>query len=230
VIGNDGAALAARLCSTEGLFDKQVWAQAKAPPFGDAFLAEVVEFAPSSAKSWITAHMGDLHGDAGTAVLQRLMHSRGSGTRDVRCASVLALAKRCGPDATPWLVEALHTCDAAVKEYAVIGLAGAGDDSAWELVAARLDKVGRKDSHSFPSEVLMAVAYLGQHVRVDARRRTVLVRLVRRHWFVRDDEERDWVDEYWPDAAPYGPAAEQVMAPNEDALRTWARTDLFQPL
>jgi hypothetical protein len=64
----------------------------------------------------IAAQLGDLHGDAGTAALLRAVHVSGPNTRDLRCAALLALAKRCGEEATLWLRDALADRDGAVKE------------------------------------------------------------------------------------------------------------------
>src|ERR1700722_2229739 len=86
---DDEIALAARLCG-KSLFDEQVMAEAIAPPYGDWFLAGVVESAPWPANVWIAGRLGDLRGDAGTAALRRLMSATGSHTRDLRCVSVRA--------------------------------------------------------------------------------------------------------------------------------------------
>ena len=76
------------------------------------------------AKPVIAAHLGDLAGAPGDAALLRATRVSGPRSRDVRCASLLALAKRMGALATPVLVDGLTVPDAAVKDYAVIGLAG----------------------------------------------------------------------------------------------------------
>lgn len=228
VSGDDRAALGARLCSRKLLFDEQVMAEAMAPPYGDTFLAELVESAPWPANVWIAGRLGDLRGEAGTTVLRRLAGATGPHTRDLRCVSVLALAKRCGEQATPWLAEALGARDGDVKEFAIIGLAGAGDDRAWDLVAERLDKIARKGSRSIPSEVLMAVGYLAQHVGDDSRRRVALVGIVRRDWSCRSEDEQRWFEDYWPETEPNGPPADRVPTPNAEAIRAWVRSQMFE--
>jgi hypothetical protein len=77
------------------------------------------------------ARLGDLQGDAGTDALRRALTRTGRGSRDLRCAALVALAKRCGADATPWLRDALAITDGIVKDFAVLALAGVGDGRAW---------------------------------------------------------------------------------------------------
>ena len=107
VSGDDRAALGAWLCSRKLLFDEQVMAEAMAPPYGDTFLAELVELAPWPANVWIAGRLGDLRGEAGTTVLRRLAGSTGPHT--VTCVVFRSSrpAKPCGEQATPWLAEAL---------------------------------------------------------------------------------------------------------------------------
>jgi hypothetical protein len=176
----------------------------------------------------IAAHLGDLTGARGDAALRRAIRVSGPGSRDLRCASLLALAKRLGPSATPDLLVGLTASDAAVKDYSVIGLAGAGDDRAWAPVLEYLRAVlRRKRRAQGQSEVSMAVAYLAQHAS-DPSRRSELVAFIRRHWDAIDEVE--WFARLWPAAAPYGPNLEAVPAPDSAALRTWARSPLFTPL
>src|SRR4051794_19000843 len=55
----------------------------------------------------IAAHLGDLPGAAGDDALRRAIRTSGPGSRDLRCASLLALAKRLGGEATPDLLAGL---------------------------------------------------------------------------------------------------------------------------
>lgn len=80
------------------------------------------------------------------------------------------------------LAEALSDRNAAVKSYAIIGLAGAGDGRAWDLVLERLRVLLHRPSRTLPSEALMAVAYLVQHGMDDQDRLTTLVDILRRSW------------------------------------------------
>ena len=90
---------------------------------------------------YVCAALGDVRGPHGAAVLRQVVDGRGSGTSDRRCAALLALAKRGEGSAVEVLVDALGDRDAAVREYALIGLAAVGDDRAWEPVRARLEAV-----------------------------------------------------------------------------------------
>lgn len=182
------------------------------------------------AKVLIAAHMGDLTGTAGDDALRRASCVSGPGTRDLRCASLLALAKRLGPLATPDLLEGLASTDGAVKDYAVIGLAGAGgsDTESWPQVLGYLRSVLRRKRRAHgQSEVALAISYLAQHVD-DQDRRSELVAFIRRHWEAVD--EVDWFAQFWPDANPDGPSSEAVAVPNRRAIQEWAREPLFQPL
>lgn len=179
------------------------------------------------ARPHIAAHLGDFTGSAGDAALRRAIAVTGPGSRDLRCASLLALAKRCGAQATPDLLSGLASGDAFVKDYAVIGLAGAGDDRAWEQVLDYLRSVlRRKRRASGKSEVSIAVAYLAQYV-ADSHRRALLVGFIRKHWAAINED--DWFARHWPDARPDGPVVAAVPAPDHDAIRAWARDPLFRP-
>ena len=181
------------------------------------------------AKPVIAAHLGDLAGAPGDAALRRATRVSGPRSRDVRCASLLALAKRMGALATPVLVDGLTVPDAAVKDYAVIGLAGAGDDQAFEQVLGHLRAVLRRKRKG-PSQVQVvayALAYLARHVS-DRTRRSELVAFVREHWDAIDQAE--WFAELWPEAAPGGPDPDAVQAPTEAAIHEWVRSGLFRSL
>lgn len=99
-------------------------------PHADELLSQILDESddPVYAKPTTAAHLGDFAGPHGDAALRRAIGLTGPGSRDVRCAALLALAKRVGPLATPHLVEGLRASDAVVKDYAVIGLAGVGAD------------------------------------------------------------------------------------------------------
>lgn len=178
----------------------------------------------------VAAHLGDLAGAAGDDALRRAIHASGPGSRDLRCASLLALAKRLGAQATPDLLAALAGSDAAVKDYAVLGLAGTGaaDDDAWKQVLTYLRSVLRRKRRAHgQSEVALALAYLAQHVAGNSRR-SELVAFVRGHWDAID--EASWFAQLWPDASPEGPAPHAVPSPNRARVQAWAREPLFGPL
>jgi hypothetical protein len=178
----------------------------------------------------IAAHMGDLTGAVGDDALRRAIGVSGPRTRDLRCASLLALAKRLGPQATPDLLGGLAQTDGIVKDYAVIGLAGAGarDDDAWKQVLGYLRSALRRKRRAHgQSEVAFALAYLAQHVS-DASRRSELVAFIRGHWDAID--EADWFAQLWPGASPNGPDLDAVPNPDSASVQAWAREPLFRPL
>lgn len=181
------------------------------------------------AKPVIAAHLGDFAGDQGDAALRRAIRVSGPGTRDVRCASLLVLAKRMGAPATPDLIEGLTVPDAVVKDYAVIGLSGAGDDQAFDQVLRHLRSVLRRKRQgaSQVQAIAYALAYLARHVS-DRARRSKLVAFVREHWDAIDQAE--WFAELWHEAAPGGPDPDAVHAPSEEAIQEWVREGLFRPL
>ena len=107
-------------------------------PDGDRLLAEfVVAAKPGPERVSAAALLGELRGSEGTAALRQLIRATGPGSRDLRCVSLIALAKRCGEEASADLTEALFNRDSTVKDYATLGLAGAGDGRAWDLVRRR---------------------------------------------------------------------------------------------
>ena len=198
-------------------------------PHADELLAQMLDESDDLvfAKPVIAAHLGDLAGAQGDAALRRAIRVSGPGSRDVRCASLLALAKRMGALATPDLVDGLTMPDAAVKDYAVIGLAGAGDDQAFEQVLGHLRAVLRRRRKGPSQVVAYALAYLARHVS-DRTRRSELVAFVRKHWDAIDQAE--WFAELWPEAAPGGPDPDAVQAPTDAAIQEWVRSGLFRPL
>lgn len=204
--------------------------EAVVDPHADELLAEMLDESGDLvyAKPLIAAHLGDLAGPQGDAALRRAIRVSGPGTRDVRCASLLALAKRTGALATPDLVEGLAVPDATVKYYAIIGLAGAGDDQAWDQALGYLRSVLRRARRDHGrSQAAYALAYLARHVADGPRRRELAV-FVRKHWDAID--EGAWFEALWPEAAPSGPALDAVPAPSGEAIQAWARESLFRPL
>ena len=173
--------------------------------------------------------LGDLRGDEGTAALREVARDARPGTRDLRSVALLALAKRCGNEATPYLVMGLDDRDPAVKDYAVLGLAGAGDDRGWQAVFDRLRTVLRRGSRVFGhTEILVAVAYLAQHMDGHPDRKHALVRELRRRWSSLTAEEAGWFLIFWPEARPDGPDPEAVRPPEAARLRSWVRESFFR--
>ena len=196
----------------------------------DVLLAQMLDTSRDAIfeKVWIGSHLGDLEGDAGVAALERAAEATGPGARDLRCTALLALAKRRGAAATPQLRAALAYRDGAVKDYAVIGLAAAGDVRAWDDVFDHLPAVlRRKRRVDDQSNESMALAYLAQHVS-DSERLRRLVHFIREHW-VRINEA-EWFSRFWPEASPNGPPIDEVPVPDAARINAWVRDPLFRPL
>ena len=199
-------------------------------PHADQLMAQMLDESGDLAfdKVTIAAHLGDLTGASGDAALRQAIRVSGPGSRDLRSASLLALAKRLGKLATPDLLEGLAASDAGVKDYAVIGLAGTGDDQAWKQVLAYVRAVLRRKHRAHGrSEVAFALAYLTQQVS-DPSRKSELVAFIRQHWTAIDEAE--WFARLWPEAAPNGPDLDAVPTPSGPAIQAWARDPLFRPM
>lgn len=84
---------------------------------------------------------------------------------DVKASSVLAIARLCGTQETPWLVECL-TRKGTLKGYVLWALAALADPSAYAPVRAwflpRLAKLERHPTAASTGDVVFAVAYLEQ--------------------------------------------------------------------
>lgn len=84
---------------------------------------------------------------------------------DVKASSVLAVARLCGADETPWLVECL-TRKGTLKGYVLWALAAVADPAAYAAVkawfVAQLAKLERDPGADSRGNVVFAVAYLEQ--------------------------------------------------------------------
>ncbi|MCM4082187.1 hypothetical protein [Paractinoplanes hotanensis] len=197
-------------------------------PHADQLLAQMLDESADFDKVAIAAHLGDLTGAVEDDALRRATRVSGRGSRDLCCASLLALAKRLGTQATPDLLAGLAGPDAAVKDYAVIGLAGAGNNDAWKQVFGYLRSVLRRKRRAHgQSEVAFALAYLAQHL-ADPSCRSELVAFIRGHWDALD--EAGWFAQLWPEASPDGPHLDSVADPDRESIQAWAREPLFRPL
>jgi hypothetical protein len=208
-------------------------------PPGEAELVGVLGDLPASRHVAAVAVLGDAQGSEGPAALRKILKAPGA-SRDVRCAAVLALAKRCGQDASADLAQALSSRDGVVKDYAMLGLAGAGDDRAWDQAFARLRKILRRpgpapgfslEHLSLQSPIAVAVCYLGRHVDGTAGERSVrLVRELRERWDHLGRAEQEWLAGMWPACAPGGPQVAEVRPPDGAGLESWIRDPLFRPV
>lgn len=155
---------------------------------------------------YVTAALGDVQGPHGASVLRRTARTRGPGTSDLRCAALLALAKREKAAASDALAEAVDDGDAAVRRYAVLGLAAVGDGRAWDAVLARLKamltRTRKTEEGTDLSPVVVAVIYLlRQAAQVDGRAQEVMV-LLRKHWSRLTKREQGWFATHCPALPP----------------------------
>ncbi len=176
------------------------------------------------------AFLGEATGPSGPTVLRTMIERTGPGTQDLRLVALLALAKRCGVAATPDLQKALSAKNASVRHWAVIGLAGAGDDRAWDDVFDRLRRVLEHPSHTLwsPSDVLWCVLYLGQYCADAPDRMMLLVGKLRRSWNLLSPSDVSQLQRLWPGLEPTGDSMPQT--PEPAALRAYARDLMFKPL
>jgi hypothetical protein len=174
----------------------------------------------------VAAALGFACGSTGPAALRQVL-AEDKIARDLRCASLLAIAKRIGPEATPDLLEGLAFPDGAVKDYAVIALACAGDDGAWDAVLARLVVLLRRTTarQSDGSDVVVALAYLG-HYAVTSERTAKVRYVVQKKWDRLQESDRSWVRTYWPAHASPDCNPSPLAQRERSELRRWARQHL----
>lgn len=205
-------------------------------PGGEAQLVSVLDDLSEDRQVVVVAALGDAQGELGPAVLRRVLAGPG-GSTDKRCVAALALAKRGGAAATPDLADALRGEDRAVADYAIMGLAGAGDDRAWEPAFAFLNQRLRARTRAprltleflaWQSDPVHAVCYLGRHTQ-SGERRVRLVHKLRENWDRLSSGEQTWLSDIWPGCGPEGPAESDVPAPDADQLELWIRNALFVP-
>ncbi|MCL2541191.1 MAG: hypothetical protein FWE71_01890 [Nocardioidaceae bacterium] len=183
----------------------------------------------------IAASLGTVDGDAGDAALRRALEASGPGTSDLRCASVYALARRCGADAHEDFVKALSSNDAGTRHYALSALAACGRDGVWDEVAARLlgTMKRRQRRDSIPPHAMVMLSYLLRHAGSEPGRLPALVSLLRKHWDGLDPQgsigspTASWMAANWSAAAPGGPPADEVGAPEPAAVEAWLRSSPF---
>lgn len=178
----------------------------------------------------IAAALGDLRGPGpGDQALRELVLSSGPKTADIRCASVLALAKRLGDEATHDLLVGLSSSTAAVKEYALTCLAAVGDGKGWDEVFDWLVKHLRQTSkvrYGGTSPTVDAIDYLVRHLGDDAGRRVRLVELLRKRFDQTSADDQAWIRKAWPELMSNDPAV-TVPVPGISRLLDWSKNPLF---
>jgi hypothetical protein len=132
-------------------------------PYEPKSLIEVLtRHKPKSAMPIACHSLADMRAREGIPVLKSLADFP---VEDVKATSVLAVARLCGKDETPWLVECL-TRKGTLKAYVLWALAAVADPRAYEAVKAwfvsQLRKLGRNPEADSRGNVVYAVAYLEQ--------------------------------------------------------------------
>lgn len=160
-------------------------------------------------------------------VLRDAIRLSGSGTQHLRCASILSLAKRTKAVATSDLIVALSQRDGAVKQYAVVALAGVGDARGWNDVLQWFATYRAGRNVEPPSRP--ALSYLLRHLSERSpSQRAELVRVVRLKWSVLvEDGTARWLLKAWPTVAPGGPAEPDKPSTDQIGGVIWAEHPLF---
>lgn len=179
----------------------------------------------------IAALLGDLHGRSGTNALRSVLKDP-TISRDLRCASLLALAKREESGAASDLRQAMTETNATVRDYAVLGLAVVGGSESWDEMLDYLSAVfsrKRRLEVQFPTRVQAAVSYLAADP--SPIRQLQLIGLLRQHWSKLSEVEQRWITENWSPSVPAETPAAEVPPPPDDALRQAILSrGLFGPL
>ena len=182
----------------------------------------------------LAASVGDAEGETGPQALRSLLLESGTGSSDLKCAALLALAKRCGEEASGDYKVAFDDKDSGTRDYAVLALAAFGADGHWDRVADRLAKtLARRDrTPGEPSNVVLMIIYLARHAGSQPERVRTLAGLLRKRWErLHLDEERQWVLRFWPEVAPTDSPASAVSPPDGQAMQRWIKDHpLFEPL
>ena len=187
-------------------------------PVGASLLAaELRERTGWLERTLLVAALGDATGEDGIEELRQAAHTTGPHSTRMRCAAVLALAKRLGPDATPDLVEGLGDTSGTVRDYAMTCLATVGDDRAWEQVLSHFKQLLKRPATS--NRDGSAFAYLAQHV--DGDRILLLAQVLTNGWTRIRPEFKDLIINTWPDL--FGERHDDEVALINELAHDWWR-------
>ena len=187
----------------------------------DADLVADLADARGERRAVLVAMLGDAEGDEGPSYLRSVLSAEEMSS-NLRCTALIALAKRCGEDATADFEAACGTRSLGVRDYGVLTLAAFGDDRAWQAMLARLARLRRRRRLDDPPSGAVLVTYLVRHS--SSRERVVeLVSTVRDVWGQLLPGEQRVIKRFWPDVAPNGPEVAQVRAPDALGMENWLR-------
>jgi hypothetical protein len=210
-------------------------------PSGEARLVRMLDALAGPNKVMAVAALGDAQGDQGMGALRGLL-AVPQRSVDLRCAALLALAKREGAAASDVLAAHLTRVPGAVRDYAVLGLAAVGDDRAWSQVYTILRRELDRPAPTFQPQrlmpglkqfkVLTTVTYLVRHLSTSpADRIPQLVDTLRSRFTRLYVVEQDWLRTHWSGIGPDGTDPVRIDAPDPEPFRAWvADTQLFGPV
>ncbi|SNS97467.1 HEAT repeat-containing protein [Asanoa hainanensis] len=163
----------------------------------------------------VVAALGEATGPSGVPFLRDLVADL-TADPELRCAALVALAKRSGPGASDLLAEALYDGDDSVRNYALVALSCVGDDRAVDHVHALLAlDLTDGERHRLPFAMqymsIPAVTYLLRHAESRARE-DELASLVRANLPRLGKVERDWLTVFWPDTVVDPPTGNRPHA------------------
>jgi len=179
-------------------------------------------------KTFLAALLGRLPGSPGLPILLEFISTKGKGTGDLRCASLVALAKRIvsaggeAGDLTEFFVEALLGKETYVHEYAAGCLAAVGDDRAWEAIHERLTRQLTRAGSSDTTQSILV--YLARNSVGHPDRTQVLRTLVERFWSRLDHQ---WVATYLPSLEPTTQREPGEPDPDFHEAAGWGRKMIF---
>ncbi|GIF66283.1 hypothetical protein Ais01nite_43180 [Asanoa ishikariensis] len=177
--------------------EEQLAAAVHGGPAGEASLLAAV---PTVA---VVAALGEATGPDGVPFLRGLVADLAMEP-DLRCAGLVALAKRSGAEASDLLAEALYDSDDSVRNYALVALSCVGDDRAVDHVHALLaldlaDDERQRLPFAMQYMSIPAVTYLVRHAQ-SGEQEDELATLIRTNLARLGKVERDWLTVFWPDA------------------------------
>ncbi|WP_250006544.1 HEAT repeat domain-containing protein [Actinoplanes sp. M2I2] len=186
----------------------------------------------------IVSALGEAEGPGGVAALREII-AETDDPLEIRTTAVVALTKRQGVEASDVLRAGLTDEDPDLPGYALMGLAGTGDDRAWsdvlEWLRLFLDSQEPDPEHDFEdrvlvaqSDVVAAVAYLARHSVSDGERQQVVVALLRSRWNRLRGAEQRWLTAHWPAGDPAQP--ESFTRLDATWFADWISMPLFAAL
>lgn len=201
-------------------------------PAGQAesvFVALAGDVKSMSDKTLLAASLGDIPGPPELPLLLQFVSMSGKGTGDLRCASLVALAKRIlssgreAGDLTSTFADAFLGKDTFVHEYAARCLAAVGDDRAWMAIHARLRR--RLAGAGTGATTQSLLVYLARNSVGHPDRMEELRALVNRFWGKLDHQ---WLVTYLPNLDP-AHKEQGNLEPDFCESAAWGRKMLLLP-